>query len=178
MVDAALPLVDELGLDALTLAAVAGRAGVASPSLYKHVAGLGDLRVLLGIRVLEDMTERFTAAVLGHSGDDAVRALMHSYRAYVVAHPERYAAAPLDPLHDPELAPAGSRLLEVVLAALRGYGLSDSDAVHATRSLRAVAHGFASLEAGGGFGLPEALDDTYDQLIELLLARLHGSREA
>jgi AcrR family transcriptional regulator len=172
VVDAALAVVDAAGLDALTLAAVAQRTGVATPSLYKHVAGLPELRMLLGVRVLEDMTEQFTAAVLGRSGADAVSALLHSYRAYVVAHPARYAAMPLDPLHDSAAAAAGGKQLEVVLAALRGFGLTDSAAVHTTRVLRAVAHGFASLEANGGFGLPEDLDETFDQLIRMVLADL------
>lgn len=172
VVDAALAVVDEQGAAALTLAAVAQRTGVATPSLYKHVAGLPELRTLLGARVLEDMTEHFTKAVLGRSGDDAVTALMHAYRAYVTAHPARYAAAPLDPLHDPALAPAGGKLLEVVFGALRAYDLTPSDAIHATRCLRAVAHGFASLEAGGGFGLPEDLDHTYRQLVAAVLSGL------
>jgi AcrR family transcriptional regulator len=169
VVEAALALVDEHGIDALTLAAVAQRTGVATPSLYKHVAGLGELRTLLGARVLDDMTEHFTRAVLGRSGDDALIALMHAYRAYVKAHPARYAAAPLDPLHDPALAAAGAKQLDVVFGALRAYELSPSDAIHVTRCLRAVAHGFASLEAGGGFGLPEDLDQTYEQLIAAVL---------
>lgn len=172
VVEAALAVVDANGLDGLTLAAVAGRTGVATPSLYKHVAGLAELRVLLGIRVLEDMTESFTAAVLGRSGDDAVAALLHAYRGYVRAHPARYAAMPLDPLHDPALAAAGGKQLQVVLATLREYGLTDSSAIHTTRCLRAVAHGFASLEAGGGFGLPEDLDETYDQLVRAVIASL------
>ena len=172
VVDAALAVVDEAGPAGLTLAAVAQRTGVATPSLYKHVAGLGELRMLLGVRVIEDMTERFTAAVLGRSGDDAVAALLHAYRDHVRAHPARYAAMPLDPLHDPALAAAGGKQLEVVLATLRSYGLTDSAAVHATRCLRAVAHGFASLEASGGFGLPEDLDETYDQLVRAVLAGL------
>jgi len=175
VVEAALAVVDEHGEGGLTLAAVAQRTGVATPSLYKHVAGLGELRTLLGARVLEDMAEQFTRAVLGHSGDDAVVALMRAYRAYVQAHPARYAAAPLDPLHDPALAAAGGKLLEVVFGALRAYDLEQSEAIHAIRCLRAVAHGFASLEAGGGFGLPEDLDQTYDQLVNVLVETLPRS---
>jgi hypothetical protein len=57
----------------------------------------------------------------------------------------------------------------VVFAALRGYGLTDSETVHAARCLRTVAHGFASLEANGGFGLPEDLDQTYAQLIAVVI---------
>lgn len=175
VVDAALAVVDEQGVDALTLAAVAQHTGVAAPSLYKHVAGLGELRTLLAARVIEDMADHFTKAVLGRSGDDAVIALMHAYRDYVRRHPARYAAMPLDPLHDPALAAVGGRLLDVVFAAVRGYGLTGSDAVHAIRCLRVVAHGFSSLEAGGGFGLPEDLDQTYDQLIAAVVSTLRRS---
>ncbi|MFC0531904.1 TetR/AcrR family transcriptional regulator [Phytohabitans kaempferiae] len=172
VVEAALAIVDEQGADALTLANVAQRTGVAAPSLYKHVGSLAELRTLVGARVLEEMTERFTHAALGRSGDDAVAALMHTYRAYVTEHPARYAITPADALHHPHTAAAGTRLLEVFLAVLRGYGLTDSAAIHTTRCLRAVVHGFASLEAAGGFGLPEDLDETYEHLVRASIASL------
>jgi AcrR family transcriptional regulator len=173
-VDAALELVDEQGVEGLTLAAVAARTGVATPSLYKHVANLQTLRGHVGVRVLEEMTDRFTKAVLGLSGDEAVAALMHAYRAYVTEHPKRYGAMPMDPLHDELQKAAGMKLMEVMLATLRSYGLEGSDAIHATRRLRVIVHGFASIESGGGFGLPEGLDDTYDQLVRMYLTDLRG----
>jgi AcrR family transcriptional regulator len=174
VVDAALELIDEHGTGALTLAAVAARTGVATPSLYKHVASLGELRDHVGLRVLEEMTARFTDAVLGRAGDDAVSVLMHAYRAYAREHPHRYAAAPMDPLHNDLQQAAGLKFMEVVLATLRQYGLEGSGAVHATRRLRVVVHGFASIESSGGFGLPEGLDDTYDQLVRMYLTDLRG----
>jgi AcrR family transcriptional regulator len=172
VVEAALAIVDEQGADALTLAAVAQRTGVAAPSLYKHVGSLAELRTLVGVRVLEEMTGRFTRAVMGRSGDDAVEVLMREYRAYVTEHPARYSTVPADALHEPRTAEAGQRLLEVFLAVLRGYGLTDSSAVHATRCVRAVVHGFASIEASGGFGLPEDLDETYARLVRMTIASL------
>jgi AcrR family transcriptional regulator len=81
VVDAAIALVDERGLAALTLAAVAERCGVAAPSLYKHVSNLADLRTLVGIRVMQEMADGFATAVMGRSGPDAVAALMRAYRA-------------------------------------------------------------------------------------------------
>jgi AcrR family transcriptional regulator len=174
VVDAALELVDEQGVEGLTLAAVAARTGVATPSLYKHVASLGELRGHVGVRVLEEMTDQFTTAVLGLAGDEAVAALMHAYRAYVKARPKRYAAMPMDPLHDELQRAAGTKLVEVMLATLRNYGLEGSAAIHATRRLRVIVHGFASIESSGGFGLPEGLDDTYDQLVRMYLDNLRG----
>jgi AcrR family transcriptional regulator len=52
VVTLALEVVDESGPEALTLAKVAERAGVAAPSLYKHVKGLADLRRLIDLRVV------------------------------------------------------------------------------------------------------------------------------
>ncbi|MFY1687579.1 TetR/AcrR family transcriptional regulator [Plantactinospora sp. WMMB782] len=172
VVDAALGVIDEHGVDALTLAAVAARTGVAPPSLYKHVAGLAELRTLVGIRVLTEMTDRFVAAVLGRGGDEAVAALLRAYRDYVREHPARYAAVPPDPMHEPAMLDVANRMLQVFLAALRTYGLTDSAAIHATRCGRSIAHGFASLEASGGFGLPEDLDETYEQLIAMFVTSL------
>ena len=79
VVDAALAVVDENGPQALTLATVAARVGVATPSLYQHVAGLAQLRARVAARVLTEMTEVATDAVVGRSGDDAVATLMRRH---------------------------------------------------------------------------------------------------
>jgi AcrR family transcriptional regulator len=165
---AALELIDHHGIQALTLAKVAEHTGVAAPSLYKHVRNLAELRNQVSIRVVGELTERLTAAVMGRGGDQALRAAMWAYRQYVIEHPNRYAAFPQAPSSDPELAAAVGRLLEVVLAILRGYGLEGSAAIHAARCFRATAHGFASLQAAGAFRLPEDLDTTYDHLVGML----------
>jgi hypothetical protein len=46
-------------------------------------------------------------------------------------------------------------------------GESD-DAIHATRIIRASLHGFVSLEASNGFGLPLDIDETFARLTQLL----------
>jgi AcrR family transcriptional regulator len=165
---AALELIDQHGTHELTLAKVAEHTGVATPSLYKHVRNLADLRNQVAVRVVGELTERLTAAVMGRGGDGALRAAMWAYRQYVIEHPNRYAAFPQTLPSDPELAAAAGRLLEVVLAVLRGYGLEGSAAIHAARCFRATAHGFASLQAADAFRLPEDLDTTYDHLIGML----------
>ena len=173
VVGVALEVVDERGADALTLSDVAARAGVATPSLYRHVGSLAQLRSRVAARVLSEMTEIATSAALGLSGDAAVAALMRRMRAYAVEHPARYASVPSDPLHDPELAQPATRFVEVFLAVLRGYDLEGPAAVHATRCLRVIVHGFAALESGGSFGMAEDPADTYEELIQMYLAHLH-----
>lgn len=178
VVDAALALVDEKGVEALSLAAVADRVGVAAPSLYKHVGSLGALRELMALQALRRATSRFATVVMGRSGDDAVAELMRAYRGYVIEHPGWYRLIPLDPLKSPMLTEAAVELLGVFNAVMRGYGLTDSASTHAVRRLRAAAHGFADLEVGGGFGLAERVDATYEQVIAMVLASLpQGSTE-
>ena len=172
VVDAALAIVDADGPEALTLAKVAARTGVATPSLYKHVAGLGELRTLVSLRVLEEVGDVVTTAALGRSGDGAVAAVMHGWRRYVVDHPRRYALLPLAPHADPVQEAAAKRLLEVLFAVLAGYGLAGADAVHAVRRLRAAVHGFASLEAAGGFAMAEDVGTSFDGLVEMVVASL------
>ncbi|WP_100836890.1 TetR-like C-terminal domain-containing protein [Kitasatospora fiedleri] len=175
VVDHALELIDERGVEALTLAAVAARAGVATPSLYKHVAGgLPELRRLVAVRTTGELADHLAAAVLGHSRDAAVRALLAAYAGYALRHPRRYAALPQapDPEPGPELAAAAERLVGVLFAVLRGYGLAGSEAVHAVRTLRAAAHGYASLTTAGAFRLAEGTDVTLERLTGVLVEGL------
>src|ERR1700761_9604607 len=102
---------DEVGLDRMTLAAVAQRCGVSLPGLYKHVSGLEEVRrgiALLGVRELADAGAR---AATGVSGADALRAISAAYRAYALAHPGRYAASVLAP------APGDEEHIEVATQA-------------------------------------------------------------
>jgi hypothetical protein len=103
---------------------------------------------------------------------------MWAYRSYVVDHPKRYAAMPQQPSDNPQVAAAADRLLDLTIAVLRGYGLEGSAAIHAARCFRATAHGFASLQAAGGFGLPEDVDETYNHLIHMLAVGIWRIGEA
>ncbi|MGP3963448.1 TetR/AcrR family transcriptional regulator [Nonomuraea sp. 3N208] len=175
IVDIALRIVDEGGPAALTLSAVAGRAGVASPSLYKHVRNLAELRALVSARIMNEIADQAGEAVLGRSADEAVRALMTAWRQYVRRRPNRYAALIQSP--EPHTVEAGTRLITIMSATLRAYGIQDSAAIHAARCLRAAVHGFAVLEAEGAFGLPENLDESYELLIHMMITGLHAPPE-
>jgi AcrR family transcriptional regulator len=168
VVDAALRVVDESGPEALTLAAVAGACGVATPSLYKHVAGLGELRALLAVRILDEFTAEATAAMLGRSGDDALEALMYAFHAYATRHPARYRLVPQRPDPDPGVTAAADRFLAVVFAVFKGYDLTDDQVVHATRVLRAAMHGFAVLHTG--FQMRQDVEVTHRVLVETMKA--------
>jgi AcrR family transcriptional regulator len=169
VVAAAAELANADGLEAVTLARLAGRLGVRPPSLYAHIAGLEDLRRRLGARGAHELTAELQAAAAGRAGRDALTAVAGAYREYAKAHPGAYAALQRVPdSSDSEAVSAAARLVDVVLAVLRGYGLEADDAIHGARVIRAALHGFVALESGEGFGIPLSLDASYARLVAVL----------
>jgi AcrR family transcriptional regulator len=167
VVTAAVALADADGLEAVTLAKVAAQLGVKSPSLYVHVDGLPGLRRRIADRGVRELTTRLQTAIAGRSGTDALAAFADAYRAYAREHPGIYAATQrTENLVDNEAAAAV--LLDVVFAVLRGYALDADAAIHAARVIRSALHGFISLEAGGGFGIPLDLDESFNLLVATL----------
>ncbi|MBO0610279.1 WHG domain-containing protein, partial [Myceligenerans salitolerans] len=161
------------GFADLTLAKVAAAAGVAPPSLYKHVGSLAALRREVAVIAVRELTAAGTTATVGRAGPDALRSLAHAWRRYAVEHPGRYAATQIgaDP-DDPEDAPleqAGAESVRVVGAVLQGFGLPDQHLIDAIRTVRASVHGFVMLELGGGFRMRHDLDQSFDTLLTMLV---------
>ena len=75
-------------------------------------------------------------------------------------------------------AVAAEAALEVIFDALAGFGLEGGDAIDATRALRPLLHGFVSLEAAGGFGMPDDVDRSFDRLVDAFIRALPGYASA
>lgn len=174
VVQAAAEIADSEGLDQLTLARVAEQLDVRVPSLYNHIDGLPGLRRALALAGVHKSIDALRRATVGISGDTAMLALCRAYRAFAQAHPGQYAASVRAPAPDDvALQAASTELLELVLTVLAPYGLDTIAATHAVRGLRSIIHGFVSLEAAGGFGLPLALDESFDRLTHTFIAGLY-----
>jgi AcrR family transcriptional regulator len=173
VVEAAAAIADAEGLEHLTLARVAAQLGIRVPSLYNHVAGLEGLRRELALLGLRALAVRLARATVGKARGEAVLALADAYRAFAQERPGLYATTLSAPAtDDAEAYRAGQELVELVLAVLSGFGLAGADALHATRALRAIVHGFVSLEVAGGFGLPLDLDESFHRLVRAFIRSL------
>ncbi len=166
-------LADEVGYDRLTLAALADRLGVAVPSLYKHVDGLDAVRRAVAIQAVRELADAMRRAVVDADGPDPgekVRALADGFRGYATGHPGRYAATvrAAEP-DDAEHGAASDAALAVVLEVLLERGLTGPEAIDAARGLRSLLHGFVTLEAAGGFGIPQDVDRSFGRSVDALL---------
>lgn len=163
VVTAAAQLADSEGLEALTLARLAGRLGVRAPSLYVHVDGVEDLRRRIAERGARELRAALQDAAAGRARVEALTAVAATYRAYAREHPGTYTALQREAGSD-----ESARLVDAVLAVLRGYELAGDDAIHAARIVRAALHGFVELEVAGGFRIPLELDETFERLVSVL----------
>lgn len=166
-------LANRHGFDGLSMSDLAQALKVRTPSLYSHVAGIGEVKRLLSLRCLAELEEGAARATVGKSGPDAIRALLNGYRHFVRRNPGAYAAILSKvPVGDAEWRAAVDRLKETCVAALQGYGLQGAEVVHALRGVRSIAHGFGSLEAAGALKHSVSTDESYAWLVESFLAGL------
>jgi AcrR family transcriptional regulator len=179
VVTAAEQVVDELGWDHLTMAALAGALGTTGPSLYNHVASLEALRGELQQRTMRQLGEALVGAALGRSGREGFLALAFAYRAFVRHHPNRYDGATRAPVDRDGMLAASARANAALLAVVRSYGVEPDDALVAQLGAFAALHGVVTLEVSGFFGDaadPDVLYDTVVAAVERQLTALAAER--
>jgi AcrR family transcriptional regulator len=172
--DAAQAIADAHGLGALTLAAVAERLAIKPPSLYNHVDGLDGLRRELALRGMRRTAELVINRPPELVGQDALRQLGRDYRRFALEHPGLYASTVTtsELIDDEEIWVELSRTIDALQALLLAAGIPDDKTVAAIRAVRAMLHGFVTLERTGGFGLPESSEVSFDIALDVLLAGL------
>jgi TetR/AcrR family transcriptional regulator, tetracycline repressor protein len=86
IVAAALDVLDDGGIDAVTVRAVAARLGVQAPSLYHHVRGKRELLDEMGTAVQRRVVEALTGREPGARWTDDLVAYAHALRSAYLAH--------------------------------------------------------------------------------------------
>ncbi|MFF3102647.1 TetR/AcrR family transcriptional regulator [Viridibacillus arvi] len=168
-------LVDENGVDNLSLGSLAEKLGVRPPSLYNHFEGLNGLKQKLAIHGVEKLHEYMLQAAVGKAGDDAVRAVSAAYIQFVRTHPGLYDASNrFADTNDMELQRAQESVVKLVVQVLQAYNLKDETAIHMVRGLRSILHGFTSIEHMGGFGMPLDIDESFLILINTFIEGIHS----
>jgi AcrR family transcriptional regulator len=143
ILDAALELADQEGLDAVTMHAVARRLAVTTMALYRHVDGKDALLDGLVERLLTVLDAREAR----QSGEQWLTAMADGIREVARRHP---AVFPLL-LTRPAVTPAAQRMRDAVVAALQDMGLTETAAKRAERLLSTAVLGFAASEVTGRF---------------------------
>ncbi|MFE1318586.1 TetR/AcrR family transcriptional regulator [Kitasatospora phosalacinea] len=162
---AAAELADRVGIEKVTVSALAREFGVKDASFYSHVKNLREIRTRVALLASDEMNQALATAIAGRSGAEALTAFADAYRDYALAHPGRYAATQL-PLDQADFADTAvlARSVELTYAVMRHYRLDEPALTDAARLLRSTFHGFVSIEAAGGFHHPRAAADSWRQI--------------
>jgi AcrR family transcriptional regulator len=165
LVDVATGLLDEGGVEAVTLREVGRLAGVSHNAPYKHFPSKEALLAAIAARELDR-----------RAGADSLRELLRRYVACGVAYPARFFGRWT--VESAELGRAAhaaqERLVDAVAAAQKDGELPAGDPVRLASLLRAVTHGATDLALAGhlaadGKGRADP-DDLVDDLLRYLRA--------
>ena len=175
LVEASKGLIEENGIAAFSMRALAEKLGVKTASLYAHIESMDALFTEVGLSALHDQKAAQLAAIEEKDGDAAVFALAKSYRAFAKAHAALYQLIMQMPMgKDETLRTAAAMTAEPSMQVLQGYALTDERRMHWQRVLRGVMHGFVSQEASGYFlHYPVDLEESYRLAIECVIDGLH-----
>lgn len=170
----AVEMADEAGdINAVSLTALARGLKIRPPSLYNHIAGQEDLHSGMAEFALAKLINHLRQASLGLVGKEAIEAIAYAYRQFVHAHPGIY---PLT-VRAPEAGEIGllarsQELVHMMMLIMASDGLQGDDAIHAIRGLRAILHGFTSLEALGGYKMALDREESFNHLVNTYLKGL------
>jgi AcrR family transcriptional regulator len=174
VIDAAQAVADDVGLDGLTLVAIADRLDIKPPSLYNHVDGLDGVRRELALRGARRTTALIASLRSSHEGEQALREMGMAYRRFALEHPGLYGATveTVVLIEDHEVWHELSQTIGLLDEILAEMGIPADRRLAAIRSVRGMLHGFVTLERTGGFGLPEDTEESFVTVIEMLVAGL------
>jgi len=174
IINTAAEIADTDGVDNVTLAAIARKLNVRSPSLFNHIQGLPELKRHLSLRGLTLLNEKLTEAAKGKMKDEALISMAYGYLEFSREHNGLYdltLSAP-EP-NDEEMQTASRKIIQLLSNILSDYHLTNENTIHAIRALRSILHGFSSLEQKQAFKLAVEPEESFQVLIAGFISYLN-----
>lgn len=178
IVKTATELTDEKGFDRLTIKEVSERLGIKSPSLYNHVGSLSELKELVSSYVMEQVRDGMVKASMGQNGVEALKEMGRYYIRFAREHGRLYEIIQWMNVGTEEQSEAiFSGVMDLICDMAGELGVSELEAAHIIRTVRSLAHGFASVESHDGFTYPSSVESSYEYALDLLFCGIKASRE-
>ncbi len=170
----AVELADHEGIEAVTLATLARKLSVKSPSLFNHIKGISNLKSEMSLYGLRLLLEKLTTSIEGKQKDDALSAMAYAYVEFTREHPGLYEVTIQAPeVIEEKLKKASDDIVELIMYVLKDYNLDHEKMIHTIRGLRSLLHGFSSLEQNGAFAMSVSVEESFEYLIKNFIKVLH-----
>ena len=178
ILEAAGALANELSVKKLSLNALAARLGIKPPSLYNHVESLDRLRRDLMAYGWETLGDEISDALIGVSGDEAIRRSCNVIYDYAARNPGVFEAMAYYNSDDGEGDSPADRLSAIVYRLCSARDVSEAQSVHVLRVFRSYVEGFALLTQHRSFSRDVPVRESFDLGVEFLIAGIHRLEDA
>lgn len=163
LIDTAMELIAEQGVQGFSLAEASRRLGVAVSAPYRHFADRDELLVAVKARAGELLVAAVTAERAGDSPEDRLTAVARGYVRFAAQHRALFEAlfGSMPPTGEPEIEQATKPVKDVFGSAAMALSGGDREAAERLGlAVAATAHGHAWLLHTGMFGTGEESVDT------------------
>lgn len=172
-------LTDEKGFDAITLKEISAMLGVSPPALYRHIKGLPELKEKVSHYAMELLKNYLVRAVMGCSGIEAYKALGLAYIRFAQEHTGLYETIQwMNIAADVEADSLFSEVVQLVYSIGADFGMDELEASHIIRTVRSLAHGFASIDSHHGFAHESSVESSYEYAVETFMAGVEARRKS
>lgn len=169
IIDSACRIVDEAGLEALTLKRVAALLRIGPPSIYRYFRSLNELHDALTAHALEMLIEVHEDVGCNGGRREAIEAFALAERVFAQAHPALYAAALRRPRGtDSELVRLRKAYTALAETMLSDYALSPAMRRELANCLSAALQGFINNEIAGWGASQLEFDRNFERLQDIM----------
>lgn len=172
ILDVARQLIEQNGVEALSLGKIAGKLGIKAPSLYNHIESKNALLQAVVEQTYLAMFAAYDEALRQSTADptEQLLNLSRAQRRFAHANPNCYMLAYTtqnpDLRADPDMLLKQAVSIQKIMAQISG----EANSLAALRGSLALTHGFITLELNGQFRRGGDLSETFDQIIRAYLA--------
>ncbi len=162
-------MIEEEGVQQLSLNKLAASLNIKAPSLYRHVSSKADLLQAVNLLTLQKLFTDIASTIPADKPPlEQMTAVLHTYRQFALAHPHTYE---LVYQYNPAARPDENILVQLILPIQEIIaGVTGPDnSLAALRGALALAHGFVMLEINQQLQRGGDLDADYQQAVNAYL---------
>lgn len=176
IVNTAIFIADQQGLDNVTLKNIANELNVKPPSLYNHIKNFDDILLRSANKSLNNLYESLIKSIIGLEKDQALLALSNEYRTFFKSYPGQYSLIQRVNLWNKNKfsTSKSDRILKLLEKILSRYDIKDTETINFIRVWRSYMHGFLLLETNNGFGLDLDVNGSFIYGLEILITKLQN----
>lgn len=170
VIQTASALVDENGLNQLSLKAVAEALNIKTPSLYNHIGGLDALLRDVAHNGMRNMNAQMQQAAIGTTGIAAIQAVAAAYLTCMIAHPGVYETIQWVTWHGTgETAAILEDYSALLNTLIRSCGFDPAGTDEIRNMLTGMLHGFTTLQLRHAFSEPDRVQTELCSALDVLL---------